>query len=236
MSSFSASRFWQNYLRFRAISGDSSTRGFVDALLFWHLLGEYPRQRVLEIGCFEGLTTTLMLDRLPNTKITCVDIEDNLDIFREIYSDRIHQVSVDICNSTTVEINGVFDFVFVDGDHGYDVVRQDLDLAFKHMDHDSILAIDDYSMPGVAKAIDEVYQNQPDWVPFLQGIQTQFWHHRSKSKDTWLDNLLTHSLNNFVFMYNIQDRHNNTVLRAHGLKMLTDNYHLFDLALDMYPQ
>lgn len=54
--------------------------------------------------------------------------------------------------------HGKFDFIFVDGDHSYDGVKQDIDLVIPHADKDTIIGFHDIEcphVPGVKQAYDE---------------------------------------------------------------------------------
>jgi len=50
------------------------------------------------------------------------------------------------------------DWVYIDGDHSYEVVKEDLELASKMVKHGGIISGDDYSRygwPGIKRAVDE---------------------------------------------------------------------------------
>ena len=68
----------------------------------------------------------------------------------------------------------------------------------------------------------------------MQGIQTQFWHHRDQNKNDFLNGLLLDPINNFMLLSNTKDSYGNTILEAKCVRMLTDNYEIFDQALEMY--
>lgn len=234
MINFRQTRFWQNYLQYQPIFGNSSMRGFVDAILFWKILSEFPRQTILEIGCYQGLTTGLFFDRIPTVQVTTVDIVDRFDIFRSHHHDHLGQHRFILDDSKDISLHQDYDFILVDGDHGFETCWQDIQLSLQHITSDGILALDDYRMPGVAKAIENLYNLDNNWVPFMQGIQTQFWHHRDQNKNNFLDNLLLDPINNFILLGNIIDPKGNTILEANCVRMLTDHYKIFDQALEMY--
>jgi predicted O-methyltransferase YrrM len=226
--------FWKNYNKYKKISGDSSTRGFVDAILFWKLLLAFPKKNILEIGCSQGLTTGLFFDLLPDSSVTSIDPVDRLDIFRSDHEQHLSNYRFILDKSQKVTLDTTYDLILIDGDHSYCTCWQDIQNCWQHIDIDGIVAIDDYSMPGVAQAIDNLYNLHNDWVPFLQGIQTQFWHHRSQDKSQFLDDLLQDPIKHFILLENITDRQKNIVLQAKSIRMLTDNYEIFHKALEMY--
>lgn len=60
-----------------------------------------------------------------------------------------------------------FGLVFVDGDHGHDLVIRDIRLALSVLEPGGILAVHDYGedcCPGVAEAVDELFPDGPDEV------------------------------------------------------------------------
>ena len=54
-----------------------------------------------------------------------------------------------------------FDFVFLDGGHSYETVKEDLDLLLSGLNKNSIIICDDYNISqyGVKKAVDEIKDN-----------------------------------------------------------------------------
>lgn len=235
MNCFSNTKFWKNYLQFDKVSNTSSMRGFVDAVLLWKLLTEFPKQNILEIGCYQGLTAGLFFDSVNNVKVTCVDIEDRLDIFRLNYKSKLTQFKFILSSSQSIKnLDQTYDMIFIDGDHSFEPCWCDIQLSLQHLKPSGILALDDYTMPGVAKAIKNLYNINSGWIPFMQGPQTQYWHYRSQDKNKFLDNCLLDPIGKFIFLENIRDTHNNTILDAKSVRVLTDHYHMFDQALKMY--
>jgi hypothetical protein len=63
---------------------------------------------------------------------------------------------------TSVEAAGYFDdnsvdFLMLDGDHGYEAVRADIDAWLPKMRRGGVISGDDYLWPGVKKAADETF-------------------------------------------------------------------------------
>lgn len=235
MNMFQNTKFWKNYLRYDKVSNDSSMRGFVDAILLWELLLSFPKQDILEIGCYQGLTTGLFFDTVNDVRVTCIDTNDRLDLFRSYHRDNLDRFEFILADSQSItKLDQNYDMIFIDGDHGYESCWHDIQLALQHLAPSGILALDDYTMPGVSKAIENLYGLNNGWIPFLQGIQTQYWHHCSQDKNKFLDTLLLNPINNFIFLQNTTDIHSNTILEAKSVWMLTDHYQIFDQALKMY--
>lgn len=235
MKSFRQTKFWKNYLDYEKISVDSSMRGFADGLLFWKLLTQFDyHKKILEIGSYQGQTTGLFFDSIPDARVISVDIVDRMDLFRSNYKEYTNRHQLLVMPSQKAKFNESFDIVFIDGDHNHSPCQNDIMLALKHLNPNGLLILDDYNIPGVSAAIKDLYSMNCGWVPFMQGIQTQFWHHCSQNKNFFLDSLLVDPITNFLLIRNIQDHQNNSILQAECVRMLTDHYNIFDRALSMY--
>jgi hypothetical protein len=203
--------------------------------MFWKLLTEFKFDKFLEIGMYQGLTTGLFFDSNKQASVVAIDPFEHISLFDDIYSE--HKINLTFIKkqSQDVDLSGqVYDFILIDGDHSYQMARNDIFKCLPCLQQHSILAIDDYKMPGVAKAIEDLYNTNNDWVPFLQSEQTQFWHHRGCDRGNFLDSLLTNVIANFIFLHNITDHHGNTVCSATTLKIFTDRLDFFNLALEQF--
>jgi predicted O-methyltransferase YrrM len=115
---------------------------------------------IVEIGCFKGTTARAMADNTHGI-VTCVDFwpDENIYLtFRENLRDLnnvniIRRKSVDAAKLVR---GSTFDFVFVDADHEYESVRDDI-LSWKPMIRPGgICAGHDRQWNGVRQAIDEL--------------------------------------------------------------------------------
>jgi hypothetical protein len=105
----------------------------------------------LEVGCFEGRTTTWLLDHIlinPKDKITCIDLN-----FPEQFDQNIlpHGDKVRVRTGTSSESlmtllleHELFDFIYIDADHNAFAVLRDLILAWDLLKKDGIMLMDDY--------------------------------------------------------------------------------------------
>jgi len=98
----------------------------------------------------------------------------------------------------------------------------------------SIIAFDDYQMLSVSNALNVFRKLHPDWVPFLEAEQTQFWHHKSDRRDDFLDSLIADNIAKFIIVENYVDDFNNTVCKAKTISALTDEIDLFHQCLLRY--
>ncbi len=126
---------------------------------------------VLEIGSFCGRSTVCLAR--PALKVFCVDpfnsrntLTAQEDTFEEFSQNLInHSVAGKVATSRGLSTDPdmvlpeMVDLVFIDGDHSYEAVKADIEVAYKWLKPDGIIAFHDYQSvddPGVAKAVDEL--------------------------------------------------------------------------------
>ncbi len=123
--------------------------------------------KALEIGSFQGRSTTWLLDNIlthTESSITCVDTfegseEHNDDDLKDLFSIFTHNVqrfgdkvkinrgkSGDVIR-TMVRIE-TYDIIYVDGDHHAVSVLEDAVLSFPLLKKGGIMIFDDYTWPG----------------------------------------------------------------------------------------
>lgn len=120
---------------------------------------------ILEIGCYEGLSSVFFADNLlkhTNSLMTCVDpfltienndhknhlegnAEENFD-FNISNCDNSEKISV--IKETSDEFfktnDKYFNFIYIDGCHEPDFIIRDMKNSFKHLTKDGIMWMDDY--------------------------------------------------------------------------------------------
>jgi hypothetical protein len=122
---------------------------------------------LFEFGTFEGITTLqLALNSLDDAVVYTLDLPDNIGrtqyplsfpeesqtrtlpvggIFcRYPLSRKIRQLYGDSAAADFQDMRGKVDFVFVDGDHGYDYVRSDTENAFSMLSSKGVIVWHDY--------------------------------------------------------------------------------------------
>jgi len=232
---FQDTHFWKNYSEYDRVVLQSSMRSTVDAIIYWRLLNNFKFNKFLEIGIYQGLTTGLFFEANPDANITAIDTVNHLELFYKNYSDYQRQFTFINEPSQQVDLgNDMYDFILIDGDHAYKSALDDILKCLPRLNTNGILAIDDYKMPGVAFAIQDLYNLKTDWVPFLKSEQTEFWHHRSCDRNNFLDSLFTDPISKFIFIENVVDQHNNTICSAKTLGIFTDQPEYFNMALQHY--
>ena len=131
-----------------------------------HFLDKSKENKILEIGCFEGLSSVFFADNfLDNTysSLTCVDpflTIDNNDHGQFLQNDEelnfdynisncknqdkitIHKITSD---SFFEKNEQTFNFVYIDGCHEPDFIKRDMANSFKFLEKDGIMWMDDYN-------------------------------------------------------------------------------------------
>ena len=149
---------------------------------------------ILEFGCYKGRSTRALADNT-NGVVYAVDPWDGgyvnndesqatwLDT-KNAYNHFLHNLSDHILIGKVITVKNFswafksdlkFDFIFIDADHRYDAVLDDIKLAFKYIKRGGVIAGHDYGRsdwPGVKRAVDELFPN----VETLDTI----WYQRDK--------------------------------------------------------
>ena len=121
--------------------------------------------KILEIGCFEGLSSVFFADNFldnPSSSLTCVDpfltinnndhkqfLQNNEEINFDFNisicknSDRItiHKITSDIFFENN---NQTYNFIYVDGSHEPDFIKRDMEKSFNILEKNGIMWMDDY--------------------------------------------------------------------------------------------
>ena len=115
---------------------------------------------ILEIGSYEGRSAIFFLNHFSNSKITCVDtwggsdeqkdldskiIEKNFDanLIKYYELNRMKKYKM-TSNKFFDQNNNMFDLIYIDGDHSCDQVYMDINNAWKILNKNGILILDDY--------------------------------------------------------------------------------------------
>lgn len=146
--------------------------------------------KILEIGCFEGLSSVFLADNFinhSNSSLTCVDpytiinnddhgqffinnhvAEDNFDFNVSVCknSDKI------IIHKTTSDLffeknNKTYNFIYIDGCHETDFIERDMENAFRVLESNGVMWMDDYE-GGCGGAIKKTMDT------FLKKYESQF--------------------------------------------------------------
>jgi predicted O-methyltransferase YrrM len=129
-----------------------------------NLINKNNQRFILEIGCYEGLSSVFFADNLLNhsdSTLTCVDPFLNID--NNDHSQLLNNVennfnyNINICkNSNKITVhkitsdeffttnNNRFHFIYIDGCHEPEFIKRDMENSFECLENNGIMWMDDY--------------------------------------------------------------------------------------------
>lgn len=131
------------------------------------------RGAVIEVGCWEGRSTIEIANFFPSHTVIAIDHwrGDETDpgsgvmalaAQRDVYADFIANMQAATAGNYRVARMGwqafgwseqAIRFLFIDGEHTYDQVHANIQVALPQLELGGVLAGDDYTIPAVAKAV-----------------------------------------------------------------------------------
>jgi predicted O-methyltransferase YrrM len=164
-------------------------------------------KNLLEIGVAYGYHAEHLLRNLPTIKYTGIDpylgdydlndafSRDVSELFNDTSQNSMDRLYVSVSKNLTenypkraeilrvksldVNLSQQYSLIFLDGDHRYEIVAQELKKFFPLVHKGGILAGDDYTWPGVKKAVDEFLTSNQLEIHFLskeiEGHPTYFF-------------------------------------------------------------
>jgi predicted O-methyltransferase YrrM len=130
-----------------------------------YFLDKSKENKILEIGCFEGLSSVFFADNFldnPNSTLTCVDpfltINNNdHSKFLQNNEELNFNFNVSVCkNSDKITIhkftsdifflnnNQTYNLIYIDGCHESDFIKRDMENSFNVLEKNGIMWMDDY--------------------------------------------------------------------------------------------
>jgi predicted O-methyltransferase YrrM len=130
-----------------------------------HVLDHTAENRILEIGCFEGLSSVFFADNFldnQNSRLTCVDpfltisnndhsqflqnneemnFDFNVSHCKNSHKITIHKVTSDCFFEKNTEI---YNFIYIDGCHEPEFIKRDMENCFNALEQNGIMWMDDY--------------------------------------------------------------------------------------------
>jgi predicted O-methyltransferase YrrM len=121
--------------------------------------------RILEIGCFEGLSSVFFADNFLdniNSRLTCVDPYVNIHtndhaIYLQNNEEKNFDFNISNCKNTDkITINKItsdsffennnktYNFIYIDGCHEIDFIKRDMENSFNVLENNGIMWMDDY--------------------------------------------------------------------------------------------
>lgn len=131
-------------------------------------------ESMVEIGVRYGGTTFHLLDHFPNLKIYGIDTDITQFYNSEIeekYGDRLIAIQGMSENVSDMIPNDSVDIIFIDGNHDYRYVKNDILLYKSKIKQGGILSGHDIDYPGVNRAVTELvehYDIAPNFVWFTK--------------------------------------------------------------------
>jgi hypothetical protein len=153
----------------------------------------------VEIGCYEGLNSLVMLVLNKDLKLVTIDNYDNMDVYtggprqEKQFSDLIKDLAInnlsrfrdriDIVLKSSEEAvkdypDNNFDYVYVDGEHTYEATKRDMKLWYPKVKVGGILGGHDVGMTEVSTALNEFIKenNITNWGKDPEGNgRSDFW-------------------------------------------------------------
>ncbi len=170
--------------------GSEQQKGLIDLCNF--IASIIPeKSTIIEIGSYCGGSTSIIAKIFKHSKIFSVDpwemyIEDcsvydinkqkiELEQAEKIFDGVIKNYTNIVKNKTSssefvknIEDNTI-DFIYIDGNHQYSSVKEDLENWYPKIKLGGIIAGHDYGWPTVRRAIDEIFNNTPPNNIFIDG-------------------------------------------------------------------
>lgn len=152
-----------------------------------NFLDKSKENKILEIGCFEGLSSVFFADHFlenPDSTLTCVDpfltITDNdHSKFLQNMEETNFDFNISICKNfkkiTVYKVTSdaffknnkkTYNFIYIDGSHEPDFIWRDMENSFKVLEKNGIMWMDDYNggdgiqIKNVMDKFLEKYKNQ----------------------------------------------------------------------------
>jgi predicted O-methyltransferase YrrM len=131
----------------------------------FNFLDKKKENKILEIGCFEGLSSVFFADNFidnPKSTLTCVDpflTIDNNDHCRYLQNNEEMNFDFNISNCKNLDKitihkitsdnffennNQTYNFIYIDGCHIPDFIKRDMENSFNILEKNGIMWMDDY--------------------------------------------------------------------------------------------
>jgi predicted O-methyltransferase YrrM len=131
----------------------------------FQFLDKSKENKILEIGCFEGLSSVFFADNFldnKNSTLTCVDpflLIDNNDHKQYLQNneEKSFDHNISICNNSekitvrklTSDVffennSEIYNFIYIDGCHKPDFIKRDMENSFHCLEKNGIMWMDDY--------------------------------------------------------------------------------------------
>ena len=157
--------------------------GLIELVYDIGIMSNHRPLKCVEIGSHRG-ESALVISSFPFiNKLTCVDIHEYPEL-KERLKEKIDANTVDFVQASSIEYadtveNNSIDFVYIDAEHDYNSVKQDLSVWFPKVKIGGFLAGHDYNkeqFPGLVKAVCD-----------FQKDVSETWPHKPMFLKTYID-------------------------------------------------
>jgi predicted O-methyltransferase YrrM len=143
-----------------------------------NIISTKDKHNILEIGCFEGLSSVFFANFLEHSEssLTCVDpflhisnndherwlndvekrFDHNICLSKYPEKIKVHKIASDLFFEMNTE---TYDFIYIDGCHLPDYIQRDMENSIKFLEKGGIIWMDDYLGDDgivIKKAIDDI--------------------------------------------------------------------------------
>lgn len=130
-------------------------------------------RRIFEFGTYFGRTSYHLARLLPDAEVFTLDLPAEAMPRPGPYlgaaflgapeAARIRQIRIDSRNLDTTPYRARFDFIWIDGDHSYEVVKSDTEKAFELLAPGGVIVWHDYApkKPGLVTYVEELTATRP---------------------------------------------------------------------------
>jgi hypothetical protein len=120
---------------------------------------------ILNIGFNSGNSTLLFLLSNPNSRVTCLDINEHPYVqpcfhqLKEDFGDRVHIIYGNSIQTLPSLLNK-FDLIHIDGSLDFDIVNSDIQNSISLLNNHGIIVMDDYNLPHIKSLFDSYFNQQ----------------------------------------------------------------------------
>lgn len=135
--------------------------------------------RGVELGVDKGILFRMLLEGVPSLRLTGVDVFPDRERSRRAfvtasdYADRAELLAMSTNEAAGIVPDGSQDFVFIDADHSYDAVKQDIAAWLPKVKAGGWIGGHDFhprKFPGVVNAVREAFQTCEFYPGTIWGV------------------------------------------------------------------
>lgn len=167
---------------FIKVDGIEGWMGKADCEALYKHVSQLENVLIVEIGSYKGRSTFLMALASPSSEIISIDIKDQCS---EIMKGKKWSIIEDKSQNVGKNWTRPIDFLFIDGDHTYEAVKEDIELFSSHVVKGNYVFLHDYVVKGdpVRIIVNKKYFDSNPYYDKEYGIV----HAVEETKDKYFD-------------------------------------------------